>query len=119
MKLKEIKDYIKETIYKRDKDLANVTFYLIKNGFSGKKLYQIEKEDIHMMYDNLYINSEIIDSGNINDYEEGVLVDAVGKAKINKIKKDDNLFLVLNYYDANSVLKKSSFVFNYSYDAIA
>ena len=45
MTLKEIKNYIRETIYKRDRDYANVIYYLIKNGFSGKALKQIEEGD--------------------------------------------------------------------------
>ena len=118
MTLKEIKNYISETIYKRDQDYANVIFYLIKNGFSGKKLYQIEKEDIKFMYDNLCINSEIINSDNIKDYDEMLLIEKVGKNRINKIKKDDSLFLVLNYYNAHSVVKDSCFMFNYGYDVI-
>ena len=118
MKLKEIKDYIRETIYKTDKDYANVVFYLIKNGFAGKPLRQIEKCNIDTMFDNLEINSEIINSDNISEYDEEFLVDVVGKRTINKIKKDENLFLVLNYYDVKSIDRKSRFVFKYGYDVI-
>jgi len=118
MKLQEIKDYIRETIYKTDKDYANVVFYLIKNGFAGKPLRQIEENDIETMFDNLWINSEIIDSDNIKGYDEMLLIEKVGKRTINKIKKDENLFLVLNYYDANSVERNSRFVFTYGYVVI-
>ena len=119
MTLKEVKNYISETIYKRDKDFANVVFYLIKNGFAGKPLHQIDEGDIVMMYDNLYINSEIIDSDNIGEYDEEYLIEKVGKIRVNKIKRDAGLFLVLNYYDANGIRKESGFVFQYGYDAIS
>ena len=118
MTLKEVKNYISETIYKRDKDYSNVVFYLIKNGFAGKALRQIEKEDIKMMYDNLYINCEIVNSENISDYDEEHLTKKIGKIRVDKIKRDAGLFLVLNYYDANAVMKNSAFVFTYGYDAI-
>lgn len=118
MTLKEIKKHISESIYKRDQDYANVVYYLIKNGFSGKKLHQIDEMDILIMFDNLRYNSEIIDSDIINNYDENFLIEKVGKNKINKIKRNDNLFLILNYYDANSVEKKSAFVFEYGYDVI-
>ena len=118
MKLQEIKDYIRETIYKTDKDYANVVFYLIKNGFAGKPLRQIEEGDIDTMFDNVCINSEIVNKDNIEEYDAEFLVDAVGKISMNKIKRDENLFLVLNYYDANSVKRNSRFVFKYGYDVI-
>ena len=118
MKLKDIKDYIYDTVYKIDKDYSNVILYLIKNGFSGKTLRQIKKEDIILMFDNLYYNNEIIDSNNINNYDEKFLIEKVGINKINKIKNNDNLFLLLNYYDANSVFRNSSFIFKYGYDVI-
>ena len=70
------------------------------------------------MFDNICINSEIINSENISEYDEELLVDVVGKRTINKIKRDENLFLVLNYYDANSVKRNSRFVFKYGYDVI-
>jgi hypothetical protein len=118
MKLKEIKDYIRDTVYKIDKDYANIIYYLIKNGFSGKTIRQIERKDIIIMFDNLYYNSEIIDSDIINDYNETYLIEKVGINKINKIKNNSNLFLVLNYYDANSRFNNSSFIFKYDYDII-
>lgn len=118
MKLKEIKDYIRDTVYKIDKDYANIIYYLIKNGFSGKTLHQIKEKDILTMYDNLYYNSEIIDSDNITDYDEKYLIQKVGKNRINRIKRDNNLFLLLNYYDANLVFNNSSFIFTYGYDVI-
>ena len=118
MTLKEVKNYISETIYKRDKDYSNVVFYLIKNGFAGKTLRQIDEMDILQMFDNLRINCEIIDSDNINDYDEEYLIEKIGKIKVNKIKRDAGLFLVLNYYDANAVMKNSAFVFKYGYDVI-
>ncbi len=119
MTLKEVKNYISETIYKRDKDFANVVYYLIKNGFAGKALRQIDEADIIMMYDNLWINCEIVNSENISDYDEEHLTKKAGKNRVNKIKRDAGLFLVLNYYDANGVRKDSGFVFQYGYDAIS
>lgn len=118
MKLKEIKDYIRDTVYKINQDLANVVYYLIKNGFSGKTLRQIEKDDIILMFDNLYYNSEIIDSDIIKDYNEKFLIEKVAINRVNKIKKDNTLFLLLNYYDANTVFNNSSFIFKYGYDVI-
>ena len=118
MTLKEVKNYISETIYKRDKDYSNVIYYLIKNGFAGKALHQIDEADIIMMYDNLWINCEIVNSDNISDYDEKSLIEKIGKIRVNRIKRDAGLFLVLNYYDANGVRKDSGFVFQYGYDAI-
>ena len=119
MKLKEIKDYCGETVYKRDRDHSNVIYYLIKNGFAGKPLHQIDKGDIDTMYYNLCINSEIVHNKNIDDYNKEHLIERIGKIRYNKIKRNDKSFLVLSYYDANAVMKNSVFLFKYGYDVLS
>lgn len=78
-----------------DIDLLNVAYYVLKNCSRGVK----DSLDVVIVYDNLEINSQIINNDTLNDWDEYQLKRYTGHTKKyfeDNIKK--GYFFVLDYY---------------------
>lgn len=73
----------------------NILHYLVKNYYVVKSIKGLELADLELLYDNLYINNELIDSDNVEEYD----LDKLGiSAKNQQALKEGKKVLLLNYY---------------------
>lgn len=76
----------------------NITYYLASKYFICDSVRKLSVEDLEYVYDNLYINNELIDIDNYNEYD----LDKLGISKANQeALKDGKKCLLLNYYRVN------------------
>ena len=84
----------------------NMTYFLFKNYLATNTNKNIDESDIMTVFDNLFINSEIIDRYNIDEYD----IEKLAKehyTTVNKINKkiDYDYLLLLNYYTKDGIYK--------------
>lgn len=76
----------------------NILYYLAHNYIVVKSVKNLQIEDLELLYDNLYINNELIDIDNYNEYDLNKLgISAKNQQAIKSGKK----CLLLNYYKIN------------------
>lgn len=121
MTLKQIKKTLKEwhnESHRNDLDLLNITYYLIKNYHYSKSIKNIDESDLMIIYDNLLINNEIIDSDNLNDYGEKYISSLMINNQTMKKIKNGSHFLLLNYYNDKNNLRHCKLLFKYGHDEL-
>lgn len=115
MELKQIKETIKTSklYYNHDSniDYKGIAYYLIKNYMFSKSIKDITNNDIDILLDNLVINSELITSDNIDDYD--YMIDKKSKKYLDI--KDDKKMVLLNFYDINDYLVNCNITLNVGY----
>jgi hypothetical protein len=73
----------------------NILYYLTHNYFNVRSIKNLQVEDLELLYDNLYINNELIDSDNVEYYD----LNKLGiSAKNQQALKEGKKILLLNYY---------------------
>ena len=82
-----------------DKLILNIIYYLASHYMLGKATTKITLEDLEYVYDNLYINNEIISIDNFDEYDLNKL--NISK-KNQELIKEGKKCLLLNYYKTNS-----------------
>lgn len=85
----------------RAKDFyLNVCYFLI----NSKRVKVSDLDDFNLLYDNLVINNEIIDSDNVGEYRRDWLEKVTGK-KYSRIEKEltQGYCYLLNYYDPHEL----------------
>ena len=99
MTSKELKETLKqmEQEGRSDKLILNILYYLASNRFIIKTIKELDKDDLLIAYDNLWINNEIVTGDNIEEYDQRVIENMIGKTRTQAIK-DNKKILVLNYY---------------------
>lgn len=105
--------------YKIDNDILNITYWVAKN-YCPK----IDQDDICIIYDNLDINSQIIDPDNIDDYDSKTIV-RLTSHKVDYIKSQlkKGYFYLLDFYYVDNrgygIHKDNVCLkFKYGYDAL-
>lgn len=114
MTLKEVREYLKSKKEMPDYILGSV-YHLVKSGFNNEPLNSLDELGLDIMIENLHINSEIITSENMNEYPEEFLLDRIGKIGLNRIRKNDNLFCILDYYTSTGQQKRSRIILDENY----
>lgn len=98
---------------------CEIAYYLVKNYHFSKSINAIEPSDLMILVDNLYINNEILDSDNLSDYDDEALESLnITKRDVNRLKRDTNAFILLNYYNINGDLKRAKMFMSYLYRAL-
>lgn len=102
----------------RNKIFYNIAYNLIKNYDFSKSTKKVDEFAISLLVDNLWINNEIVDKFNINEYDGEYLNKRLGSRTIARINNNENLFLLLNFYDINNNLIQCSKVYKYDYNIL-
>lgn len=111
-----LKNHYKE--YGRDKIYYNIAYNLIRSYAFADSIKKVDDVAIALLVDNLWINNEIIDKFNVNEYDAEHLNKRLGKHTLARINNDKNLFVLLNYYDINNKLVECSKVYKYDYNIL-
>lgn len=86
-----------------------VTYFLLNNRVTTNKTpTQLDDDDILLTYDNLLFNAEIIDYSCIDEYQPGILT----QRETNKLKKNDNLFMLYSVIANNGEYKTIKAILN-------
>lgn len=73
----------------------NILYYLVKNYYVVKSVKSLQVEDLELLYDNLYINNELIDIDNVEEYDLNKLgINTKNQQALREGKK----VLLLNFY---------------------
>ena len=76
----------------------NITYHLASKYFICDSVRKLSVEDLEYIYDNLYINNELIDIDNVEEYD----LNKLGiSAKNQELIKAGKKCLLLNYYKIN------------------
>ena len=78
--------------------LQNITYYLIVN-YLATKTTVVDNVDIMVIFDNLYINNDIVDNDNLKEY-----IHILTGREVNRIKSGK--MLLLNCYTTTGELKR-------------
>lgn len=80
---------------RNSKIYLNILYYLTRNYFVVNSVRNLQVEDLELLYDNLYINNELIDIDNVEEYD----LNKLGiSAKKQQALKEGKKVLLLNYY---------------------
>ena len=80
---------------RNNKFYLNITYYLASKYFICDSVRKLSTEDLEYVYDNLYINNELIDIDNVEEYN----LNKLGiSAKNQQALKEGKKVLLLNYY---------------------
>lgn len=93
----------------------NIVYYLCKYYKSCKSLSNLSYYNLCDIYDNLYINNEIIGINNFEQYDLNKL--NLNKKQIEEIKKGKKV-LLLNYYNIENNLIDCKIFLNAIYDKL-
>ena len=102
----------------RDKMYYNIAYNLIMNYDFSKSTRKVDEFAISLLVDNLWINSEIVDKFNMDEYDAEFINKRLGSHTIARINNDDNLFVLLNYYDINAHVVECRKVYKYDYNIL-
>lgn len=97
LKLKDLFKKLEKDHDRQDKLHLNILWHLTSHKINNDNLNKITIEDLLILYDNLYINNEIVTGDNVDEYNDYLLTCNISKRIIEEIKQYKKCIL-LNYY---------------------